>query len=171
MRNNELLPAPLGPVKTKAWPAATEKLTLENTRRPPRMQAKSRPDSFIATISLTSASPRPPYPPPRAGRAIAYDAALLNSRLRLGREMRVPPHMRLRGLVARARGIRAAGALFFPAKACSRLSFIWQNHERVRITTLRRVMGDDPQKPRPSGHPHSMPSEYRPPRPPERKLA
>jgi hypothetical protein len=51
MRNNELLPAPFGPVKTSALPAEMEKLTPENTRRPPRMQVKSRPDSFIATIS------------------------------------------------------------------------------------------------------------------------
>jgi hypothetical protein len=41
MRSNELLPAPFGPVKTNALPAATEKPTPENTRRPPRMQAKS----------------------------------------------------------------------------------------------------------------------------------
>src|SRR5215467_15592525 len=55
-RNNELLPAPFGPVKTSALPAETEKVTPENTRRPPRMQVKSRPDSFIATIFLSPVS-------------------------------------------------------------------------------------------------------------------
>src|SRR5262245_31872143 len=70
MRNSELLPAPFGPVKTSARPAATEKRTAQNTRRPPRMQAKSWPDSFIATILPTLApasalfSPRPPGAPP-----------------------------------------------------------------------------------------------------------
>src|SRR5215470_10838375 len=55
-RNRELLPAPFGPVKISAPPAAIEKPIPQNTRRPPRMQAKSWPDSFIATISLTLAS-------------------------------------------------------------------------------------------------------------------
>src|SRR5258706_468047 len=61
-RNRELLPAPLGPVKISAPPATIEKPTPQNTRRPPRMQAKSWPDSFIATISLTLASAAPILP-------------------------------------------------------------------------------------------------------------
>src|ERR1700722_11891592 len=59
MRRSELLPAPLGPVSTRASPAATEKLILAKTRRPPRMQVRSRPERFIATF---------PYGPPQAGR-------------------------------------------------------------------------------------------------------
>jgi len=57
------LPAPFGPVKTSALPAATEKPTPQNTLRPPRTQAKSWPDSFIPMISHTLAPLPPPCPP------------------------------------------------------------------------------------------------------------
>src|SRR5712672_773971 len=68
-RNRELLPAPFGPVKISAPPAAIEKPTPRNTRRPPRMQAKSWPDSFIATISLTLAFAAPNPTPPLGAQA------------------------------------------------------------------------------------------------------
>src|SRR5258708_30138630 len=63
-RKRELLPAPFGQVKISAPPAASEKPIPLNARRPPRMQAKSWPDSFIATISLTLASAAPILPSP-----------------------------------------------------------------------------------------------------------
>ncbi|SRR5579871_208685 len=56
MRSKELLPAPFGPVNTSALPVVMEKLTPQNTWRPPRMQVNRSPANFIATTLHTLAS-------------------------------------------------------------------------------------------------------------------
>src|SRR5262245_57101200 len=53
-RNNEDLPAPLGPVTTSASPAPTAKPRPEKTCRPPRMQARSDAVSRIGSPSSRS---------------------------------------------------------------------------------------------------------------------
>src|SRR5947209_165133 len=82
IRSRELLPAPFAPVKTSACPAEIEKPTPRNTRRPPRMQAKSWPDSFIATISLTLAfAYRAAAPSPLLHKGEGEEAGAANERL------------------------------------------------------------------------------------------